>query len=81
MATHETPSTYSSGDQDIAEHEATFGAVMGLTKWGSLAVASFLILLVFWFCTPAGFLTGLIVAVIVAGLGGFVLSRKPAHGH
>ena len=73
--------TYTSGDMDIAEHKTTFSFVMGLTKWGSLAIASVLILLVFWFCTPAGFGTGFIVAVIVAALGGFVLSRKPKAGH
>ncbi len=79
MATHDAPSTYTAGDMNIAEHKATFSFVMGLTKWGSLAIASVLILLVFWFCTPAGFGTGLIVAAIVAAIGGFVLSRKPAH--
>lgn len=81
MATHsdQAPSTYSPGAMDISEHKTTFSFVMGLTKWGSLAIASVLILLVFWFCTPAGFGTGLVVALIVAAIGGFMLSRKPAH--
>jgi hypothetical protein len=32
-----------------------------------------------WFCTTAGFLAGLVVAIVVAVLGTLVLSEKHKH--
>jgi hypothetical protein len=64
---------------DIREQRATYGLFMGMTKWGSLAIASLLVLLVVWFCVGAGFGPALIIAVIVAALGGWFLAKKPAH--
>ncbi len=83
MATHTEPSTseYQHGQMEVAAHQATFHSIMGLTKWGSLATACALILLVVWFCTPAGFIPAFVSALIVAVLGGFMLSRKPKAGH
>jgi hypothetical protein len=69
------------GEMPIVEHTTTFLSVMGLFKWGSLALAAFLTLLIFWFCTPAGFLPGFIVAVIMVIAGIFFLREKPAAGH
>ena len=53
-------SEYHRGEMDISEQAATYGVFMLLTKWGSLALAAALVLLVLWFCTPAGFLPGLV---------------------
>lgn len=72
-------SDYTRGEMDIAEQTSTFHLVMGLTKWGSLYISAFLLLLVLWFCVPAaGFFTGLISAVILVVLGTLLLREKSA---
>ena len=45
------------------------------------ALAAFLTLLVFWFCTPAGFLPGVVVAAIIVVLGVVFLREKPVAAH
>ena len=70
-------SEYHRGEMDIEEQVATFHLFNGMTKWGSVALAALLVLLVLWFCTPAGFLTGLISVVVVTALGIMLLRDKP----
>ncbi len=72
------PASYHHGDMPVVEHTETYVSVMGLFKWGALGVADLLILLTFWFCTPAGFMTGLVVAVLVAIVGVVALRSKPS---
>ncbi|MFN3511802.1 MAG: aa3-type cytochrome c oxidase subunit IV [Phenylobacterium sp.] len=73
-------SEYHRGDMDIQEQVSTFKLFMGLTKWGSLALSALLVLLVLWFCTPAGFFSGFVAAVVMTALGVLVLREKaPAH--
>lgn len=72
-------SEYHRGEMDIQEQVSTYALFGGLTKWGSLALAALLSWLVLWFCTPAGFLTGAVVGVVVAVIGVVVLRGKPAH--
>ena len=67
-------SDYHRGEMDISEQTATFALVMGITKWGSLVIASGLLALVIWFCTGAGFLPGAIAGG-VALVAGIVLLR------
>jgi hypothetical protein len=74
-------SDYHRGDQDISEQVSTFHVVMGMTKWGCLAMAAMLALLVLWFCTPAGFFTGLIAAVVVLVIGITVLRDRGGAAH
>jgi len=71
------------GDMDIHQQEASFHIFVLLAKWGSLAVASIVLLLVLWFCTSAGFFGAVIPAGIVAALGIFFLREKDgsATGH
>ena len=73
-------SEYHRGDQDIHEQVKTYEFVMSLTKWGSLTIASLLLLLTLWFCTPTGFLGALVSAVVVAAIG-FVVLRGGGEGH
>jgi hypothetical protein len=76
------PSDYNRGAMDIAEQTATFELVMGITKWGSLIVASVLLMLTLWFCTAAGFLGAAFTAIVVLAAGVFLLRGKkdaPAH--
>ena len=75
-------SDYQRGAMDVREQQATFNLVMGMTKWGSLVLASFLLFVVLWFCTPdAGFMGGALggVAVLIAGV--LLLREKPAPAH
>lgn len=75
-------SDYHRGEMDIAEQQATFNLVMGMTKWGSLYLAAILLLLVLWFCVPAaGFMSGVVAAVVVIALGTFFLRDKPSDAH
>jgi hypothetical protein len=73
-------SDYHRGEMDIQEQTSTYAFVMALTKWGSLAVASAVLFLVLWFCTPAGFLCAFVTAIVAIGLGVVVL-RGGGEGH
>jgi hypothetical protein len=72
-------SEYHHGDQDISEQMATFHLVMGITKWGSLILASGILALVLWFCTGAGFLAGAISGLVVLVLGSIFLRSGGGH--
>lgn len=74
-------SEYHRGEMDISEQVSTFQLFNGLTKWGSLALASLLSLFVLWFCTPAGFVGGFTTAAIVFALGVLLLREKPEAAH
>ena len=74
-------SDYHRGEMDIQEQVSTFNLVMGMTKWGSLILTSFLLWMVIWFCTSAGFLSGFITGAVVLGLGILLLREKPAAAH
>ncbi|HEY8614931.1 aa3-type cytochrome c oxidase subunit IV [Phenylobacterium sp.] len=76
-ATHD----YHRGEMDIAEQSATYNLVMGITKWGSLAIAALVLWLTLWFCTEAGFLGATVAAVVLVALGVFFLRDKPGAGH
>jgi hypothetical protein len=66
-------SDYHRGDMDIHEQAKTYAFVMGLTKWGCLALAASLLFLVLWFCTGTGFLGALVTGLVVTALGVVVL--------
>ena len=74
-------SEYHRGDMDITEQVSTFHLFNGLTKWGSLAIAAMMVLLVMWFCTPAGFWAGFISAIVLTVLGMMFLREKPDASH
>jgi hypothetical protein len=72
-------SDYHRGEMDISAQESTYDLVMTLTKWGSLAIATSVLFLTLWFCTPAGFLGALVTGVVVAVLGSFLLRGNGGH--
>lgn len=79
MAGH---SDYHRGEMDISEQTSTYHLVMGMTKWGSLALAASLLWLVLWFCTDGavGFLGATATSVVLVVLGVILLREKaPAH--
>lgn len=72
---------YHRGEMDIHEQSATFEAFGKMTKWGSLAIAVLLLTITLWFCTPAGFIGGVIPGIVLAALGVVFLREKPASAH
>jgi thiamine transporter ThiT len=71
---------YHPGDQNITEQVATYQAFGSMTKWGSLTIATLVLMFTLWFCVGAGFLGGLIPALVLAVLGAVFLRSKPAQG-
>lgn len=80
MAEHAQSADYHHGDMPVGAQSNTYKGVMGLFKWGALGCADLLILLVLWFCTPAGFFPGLVVSFIVL-IAGLVGLRKKTGAH
>ena len=74
-------SDYHRGEQDISEQVSTFALIMGITKWGSLVIAAFLLTVTLWFCTDQGFLAGAISGAVVLAMGIVLLRGKPAADH
>jgi NhaP-type Na+/H+ and K+/H+ antiporter len=72
---------YHRGEMDISEQAATFAAFNGMTKWGSLGIATLLLFITLLFCTPAGFIGAVIPAVVLLAAGIFFLREKPASAH
>jgi len=74
-------SDYHRGEMDIQEQASTYDAFMGMTKWGSLILAVFLLMATMWFCTPAGFVGGLVPGLALAVVGFLALRDKKSGGH
>jgi hypothetical protein len=74
-------SEYHRGDMEIHEQVSTYHLFISLAKWGSLALAAFLIFIVLWFCTATGFFGSAAVGAVIAVAGFFVLREhdEPAH--
>ncbi len=50
---------YHRGDMEISEQVATFHAFIGMSKWGSLAIAAAVLFLAMVFCAHAGLIQSL----------------------
>jgi multisubunit Na+/H+ antiporter MnhG subunit len=74
-------SDYHRGEMEIAEQTATYQLVMGMTKWGSLGLSAFLLFVILWFCTGAGFMGGAISGLVLLVLGIVFLREKPGAAH
>jgi len=73
-------SDYHRGEMDIQEQVSTYNLIMGITKWGSLALIVFLVWAVLWFCTDTGFLGASAAGFVVMVLGILALrERKTGH--
>lgn len=77
---HDAHGDYVRGSQEISEQQATFHAFMGMSKWGSLAIAAALAFLTIWFMPGGSFFGGLIAAVVLSVAGWFLL-KKPKSSH
>ena len=72
---------YHRGEMNIQEQAATFVAFGKMAKWGSLAISVLLLMITLWFCTPAGFVGGVIPGIVLAVLGVVFLREKPVPAH
>ncbi|HEY3798252.1 MAG TPA: aa3-type cytochrome c oxidase subunit IV [Caulobacteraceae bacterium] len=72
---------YHPGDMDITEQVATFRDFGKAIKWGSLAIAAAVLMLVIWFCAGQGFFAGFGAAIVLTAVGIFFLREKPDAGH
>ncbi len=72
-------SGYKRGSADMGENNATYAGFMAMFAWGSLAIAVGVLFFATLFCTKLGLLPAGAFAGVVALVGSFVLSRKPAH--
>jgi small-conductance mechanosensitive channel len=70
---------YVHGTMTIEEQSSTYSMFMNLAKWGSLAVASLLLLLVLWFQPGGSLFLGLIGGVVLAVAGTFFLKSGKSH--
>ena len=50
--------------------------VLFATKWFTLYLAAALLLATLWFCTSAGFVSGLISAAVLVAIGTVLLREK-----
>ena len=80
MAAPQDHSDYVRGSQEIGEQEATYSAFMGMSKWGSLAIAALLVFLTIWFMPNGNFFGGAIAAVVLS-VAGYVFLKKPKAKH
>ena len=58
---------------DYAEHEKTYSLFLGLAKYGTIACVALLAAMAFGFFTTAGFISSVILYVIVFALGVYLL--------
>jgi Bacterial aa3 type cytochrome c oxidase subunit IV len=70
---------YVHGTMTIEEQSSTYSMFMNLAKWGSLAIASLLLLLVLWFQPGGSLFLGLIGGVVLAVAGTFFLKSGKSH--
>jgi len=76
---HHASDSYVRGSQEIREQETTFGAFMGMTKWGSLAIAVLLVFLTLWFQPGGSLVTAFITGVVLSVAGFFALKSPKKH--
>ncbi|CAL4867982.1 hypothetical protein MMA231_02255 [Asticcacaulis sp. MM231] len=72
---------YVRGEMDVHEHQHSFELFVNMTKWGSLVITVALVFLIVLTSTKLGFITAVVSAVVVAGLGWVVLKKKPDASH
>lgn len=60
-------------EMDYPEHEKTYHRFLGLAKYGSLIIAAILIAMAFGFFGGGGFISSLILFVLICAVGGYAL--------
>jgi hypothetical protein len=76
---HDSHDAYVHGSQEISEQESTFGAFVGMAKWGSLIISATLLFLTIWFQPGGSFVAAFLSAVVVLVAGYFILKSPKNH--
>lgn len=66
---------YTRGEMDISHHQATFNGVMAVSVFCSLLTGIVVLYLTLVFAAGMGWMTGLLVTLIVGGIGGVALKQ------
>jgi Bacterial aa3 type cytochrome c oxidase subunit IV len=69
---------YHRGEMPVADQRSTYTLFNQLVHWCGASIAALVAFLTIWLSAHAGFLTGLIVAVVIMAVATF-MSRKPGH--
>ena len=70
---------YHRGEMDISEQASTYSFVMGMTKWGALALAVIIAFFTIWLYPRGDFFGAAFVAFVLLVAGIFLLRSKKAH--
>lgn len=73
MAEHVEGPAEVGAEMDYNEHEKTYSMFLAGAKYGTLHIVTLLIAMAFFFFTPAGFFSSLILFVILSAIGVYIL--------
>lgn len=77
----ETAHDYVHGQMEVSAQASTFKLFISMVKWCSLSMAALILMLTVWFAVGAGFIAGLVSAIVVTAAGIFVLRDKKTEEH
>lgn len=80
-ASHDHDQDYHRGEMEISEQVSTFHLVMGMTKWGSLAIAVGVLFFTMWFYPRGSFIAAAIASFVLLVVGILALRDKKTAGH
>lgn len=75
----DTAADHAHGEMDASAQRSTYRAFNTLLHWAALLLAALLSFLTLWLCAHAGFLTGLVVAIVILVIGTWWLRRPKSH--
>lgn len=70
---HETGPAELGAEMDYAEHERTYAGFLTATKWAIIICVALLVAMAFSFFTTAGWISGIILFLLLLAVGGFLL--------
>lgn len=73
---HDHHGEYHRGEMEMAEQRSTYDVFMGLTKWGSLAIAALVLFLTLTFATATGAFTAFLVTAVFVAAAVYLLREK-----
>lgn len=71
--------THLNQDPEVVAHERTYKAFNVLLRWSMVLLGDLILSLSIWFATPGGFLSALVVGVVVFALGYWFVIRHEEH--
>ncbi|WAC48099.1 aa3-type cytochrome c oxidase subunit IV [Asticcacaulis sp. SL142] len=79
---HDAHNDYVKGEMDVHAQQNSYDLFVGMTKWGSLATAAFVLFITVMFAVKgAGFIPAVISTGALVVVGWFMLKTKPDAKH